>query len=214
MTQTTHSQQNANRAGQLRSAQAECAVERPQPRSAAWVARAWPWPVVRNRAGATRMAGSERKRAGNPWHTTGQGPRTHVSEPLATHKLRRGNNLQNNTQKRRLSGADGCRYTPPDRRKIPIRDSFYAWPSPSQADRSGRVDRAMFGAPVHAGALFRFPLCFMTVRKLRKIVKRYYREQGQPRPKSRAIASSPLPGIGFDLTVVVLFVIFGLMYVL
>jgi hypothetical protein len=44
------------------------------------------------------MEGSEQTRAGKPWHTTGQGPRTHVSESPGKPKLRRANNLQNNTQ--------------------------------------------------------------------------------------------------------------------
>jgi hypothetical protein len=44
------------------------------------------------------MAGSERMRAGKPWQTTGQGPRTHVSESPGNPKLGRANNLQNSIQ--------------------------------------------------------------------------------------------------------------------
>jgi hypothetical protein len=96
--QTTHNRQNTHkwesslppRKRSAKQADASAQIRR--------VARAWPWPVVGNRAGATRMAGSEQTRAGKPWHTTGQGPRTHVSESPGNPKLGRANNLQNSTQ--------------------------------------------------------------------------------------------------------------------
>lgn len=99
MIQTTHNTQNTHSAGggsltprERRAKQADASAQ------IRGFARARPWPVVGNRAGAIRMAGSEHMRAGRPWQTTGQGPRTHVSESPGKPKLGRANNLQNSTQ--------------------------------------------------------------------------------------------------------------------
>ena len=66
-----------------------------------------------------------------------------------------------------------------------------------------------FGAPIN-GALFRFLFTPMTTRKLRRIVRTYYRDQGGIRPKPRPVVAHPVPGIAFDIVVVAMFVILGL----
>jgi len=58
------------------------------------------------------MAGSEHMRAGRPWQTTGQGPRTHVSESPGKPKLGRANNLQNSTQNTHIVRAGTPSGTP------------------------------------------------------------------------------------------------------
>ena len=66
-----------------------------------------------------------------------------------------------------------------------------------------------FGAPVNGG-LFRFRFNPMTTLKLRRILSNYYRGQGGIRPKPRVVAAHPVPGIAFDITVLVMFVVLGL----
>jgi hypothetical protein len=60
------------------------------------------------------------------------------------------------------------------------------------------------------GALFRFRFTPMTTLKLRRILGNYYRAQGGIRPKTRPVAANPVPGIAFDIVVVALFVVLGL----
>lgn len=52
----------------------------------------------------------------------------------------------------------------------------------------------------------------MTTLKLRRILGNYYRAQGGLRPKPRTVATNPVPGIAFDVTVIAMFVILGLVY--
>ena len=66
-----------------------------------------------------------------------------------------------------------------------------------------------FGASMN-GALFRFRFTSMTTLKLRRILSNYYRAQGGIRPKPRTVAANPVPGIMFDVIVVAMFVILGL----
>src|SRR5947207_1364865 len=100
MTKTAHSLQNTNMEGAACLRASGVRSERPQPRRFAGLPGRVPGQLCGTEPERPGFEGRERKRAGNPWHTTGQGPRTNVSEPLATHKLRRGNNLQNSTQNR------------------------------------------------------------------------------------------------------------------
>jgi hypothetical protein len=140
--QTAHNKQNTYNSGEgslpPRKRRANGAAAAAQLRG---VARAWPWPVVGNRAGAIRMEGSEQMRAGKPWHTTGQGPRTHVSESPGKPKLGRANNLQNNTQNTHSVRAGTPSGTPSRTDRIPF-DSFGH--CHRQADLSGRVSRRCF----------------------------------------------------------------------
>ena len=70
----------------------------------------------------------------------------------------------------------------------------------------------MFLVRSAAGALFRFRFNPMTTRKLGRIVSNYYRAQGGTRLKKPAIVSHPVPGIAFDITLVVIFVLLGAAY--
>jgi hypothetical protein len=72
----------------------------------------------------------------------------------------------------------------------------------------------MFFGASSPGALFRFRFNSMTTRKLRQILRTYYRDQGGIRPKPRVVAAHPVPGIAFDVFVVALFVILGVTYLL
>jgi hypothetical protein len=52
----------------------------------------------------------------------------------------------------------------------------------------------------------------MTTRKLGPIVRNYYRAQGGTRPKTPAVVSHPVPGIAFDITLAVIFLVLGAAY--
>jgi hypothetical protein len=69
------------------------------------------------------------------------------------------------------------------------------------------------GAPAN-GAYFRFRFIPMTTRKLRRLLKIYYRGQGGIRPKPRPVVAHSVPGIAFDLVVVAMFVVLGFLYLL
>lgn len=137
MIQTTHNKQNTHSAGegsltprQRRAKQADASAQIRR------VARAWPWPVVGNRAGAIRMAGSEHMRAGRPWQTTGQGPRTHVSESPGKPKLGRANNLQNSTQNTHSVRAGTPSGTPGRTDQISFHDLTIAIARPTSQEES------------------------------------------------------------------------------
>ena len=98
MIQTAHNKQNTHKEQDSLPPRKRSAKQADASAQIRRVARAWPWPVVGNRAGAIRMEGSEHMRAGRPWQTTGQGPRTHVSESPGKPKLGRANDIQNNIQ--------------------------------------------------------------------------------------------------------------------
>ena len=73
-----------------------------------------PWPLVLQR-GRNRppLEGIERSEQPSPTNTKGQGCEATPKQPLATHKLGRENNLQNNTQNRGgVPARTGGRYTP------------------------------------------------------------------------------------------------------
>jgi len=50
----------------------------------------------------------------------------------------------------------------------------------------------------------------MTTQELRRIMRTYYRAQGGIRPKPRAVAHHPVPGVAFDITVITVFIVLGL----
>ena len=82
-----------------------------------------PWPLVLQR-GRNRppMEGIERSEQPSPTNTKGQGCEAPPKHPLATHKLGRENNLQNNTQNRGgVPARTGVRYTPGHPERTPQR---------------------------------------------------------------------------------------------
>ena len=72
----------------------------------------------------------------------------------------------------------------------------------------------MFFGASSSGALFHFHFTAMTTRKLRRLLKTYYRDQGGIRPKPRVVATHPVPGIAFDVCVVAMLVVLSLAYML
>jgi hypothetical protein len=66
-----------------------------------------------------------------------------------------------------------------------------------------------FGAP-HHGALFPFQFSPMETRRLRRFLRKYYLKQSDIRPKWRPVVRQSMPGIAFDICVVALFIIMGL----
>ena len=73
-----------------------------------------PWPLVLQR-GRNRppLEGIERSEQPSPTNTKGQGCEAVPKQPLATHKLGRENNLQNNTQNKvGVPARTPLRYTP------------------------------------------------------------------------------------------------------
>lgn len=141
MIQTAHNKQNTNKGWDSLPPRQRSAKQADAYAQIRRVARAWPWPVVGNRAGAIRIEGSEHMRAGRPWQTTGQGPRTYVSESPGKPKLGRANNLQNNTQNTHSVRAG----TPSGTSSRTDRFSFHKFSHRHRhADLSGSVSRRCF----------------------------------------------------------------------